>query len=171
MDDEIIDYSIWAAMDSWSMKETISLIGSYFKLLMHNGAIEVTKYNQENVVAKFNSHIDAIVKNVLIFSPEIIYIQSDNIDADKLDSDKIYYNLIDGDDTRVNVYNFIRWAYSEQIPLPEEFVNVIKGNSSSNEVKPITNIKHKKYIQWANFGSWSLISVVRLGFCTALLTL
>lgn len=126
-----MDYGYMASQASWSLRETLNIWFSSFKDNHPIVAGSDSAYYEYLAIQK--DHIASrLKKNLKVFVEGDIFYEKFILENNDLDDNGDYIPKIDFNKTAVNIKSFVRWACSEQIPLPPEIINIVTGNGTGN---------------------------------------
>jgi hypothetical protein len=128
MGDQQSFYRFLAIQEKWSLREAINVIVDYIKSDW-TGTDDATLYQEGKKLrsryrVKLSNDIEVFANNVE-YVPRSVESHLSGNGWDEV------YPTIDEDGTEINVKRFIRWACSENIPLPKELKSHLFGNNTS----------------------------------------
>ena len=138
------DYSYWKYFDTWTLEDAWKIIYHYNCELLSSEEDWV----KHSTVRRFKRILQ---KKAIMFVYDIDWIHEvedyeDGECAIPVTDEIGDFVLIAGGKTKVHINEFIKWAYSESIPLPSELYDIVKHNWSNGVLMPNSRMTDSDYL-------------------------
>lgn len=156
-----VDFSYWARLEVWSLKETIDILSNFIMSESINGEEE---YHSSKAKTRFDLWC-RLSSNIRIFSTELNNIDYQHIAGPRtpIDVPFIKTKLANELTTHVDVKKFLRWASSENLKLPRELKAALTCSLEAKTVdgpnsitQPNNEVSSEEYQFEKVNGVWSI---------------
>ena len=142
MDSEKNDYSFWKYFKTWTLIDAWRIIEHYnYELLSGKG----DDFRKETLC----NYLNLFERDSKIFSYEIDWVTKNDdsgYGSFPVVNEMGEFEYIVGDQSKVHINEFIKWADTEHIPLPPAILDIVKHNWKNGELMPNSEMTENDYL-------------------------
>jgi hypothetical protein len=123
-----VDYKIWSNFDTWTLAEALNILS---ELALDDLTCSDQDYYNKLLEEKRSIYRRKLKDSLDVFYDNIVYHPTSEEFCD-IDEYGDYIPYVNFNKTTVEVKRLIRWLYSENPNLPEEFIKLIAGRQGND---------------------------------------
>jgi hypothetical protein len=128
MENRKVDYKIWSSFDTWTLTEAVNILS---ELALGDLTCSDPDYYNKLLDEQKSIYRRKLKDSLDVFYDNIVYHPTSEEFCD-IDEYGDYIPYVDLNKTTVEVKRLIRWLYSENPNLPEEFIKLIAGRQDND---------------------------------------
>lgn len=132
-----MDYSYWKYFKVWTVRDAWNIIKHYNLELLADD-------DDQSRLRQIRKYHNLFERDSWVFAYDTCMVHEMEDGVPQMDQYDEFI-IIPGDDSKVEINEFIKWAYSVRIPLPPEIMDIAKHNWENGDLKPNSEMSANDY--------------------------